>query len=86
MDERDDVVERHAAAVHRHDAAQIFRFVIVAALVAAIVIVGMDNRDDVRIGYAFGDASAPVWIVLVLAAITGIFIGWLLRHRAHHSD
>ena len=86
MDDRNDVVERHAAAVHRHDAAQIFRFVIVAALVAAIVIVAMDNRDDVRIGYAFGDASAPVWIVLVAAAVAGLFIGWLLRHRAHHSD
>jgi len=78
-------VERHAAAVHRRDAARLFRFVIVAVLIAALVIVGMDNRSDVRVGYAFGDASAPIWVVLVLAAIAGLFIGWLLRHRPHHE-
>lgn len=85
MAERDDV-ERNTGAVHRRDAARIVRFVIVAALVAALVVVALDNRDDVRIGYAFGDASAPIWIVLVAAAIGGIVIGWLLRRRPHHSD
>ncbi|HEY4331831.1 MAG TPA: LapA family protein [Ilumatobacteraceae bacterium] len=62
----------------------IFRFVIIAVVVAALVIVAMDNRRDVRIGYAFGDANAPVWIVLVAAALGGIVIGWLVRHRPHH--
>ena len=59
------------------------RLVVAAALVAAIVVVAFDNRDDVRLGYVFGDAEAPVWIVLVAAGIAGVMIGWLVKHRAH---
>ena len=82
----DDDVERQTAAVHRRDVGKMIRYALVAAVVAAIVIVGMDNQDDVRVGYAVGDANAPIWVVLVIAAIAGIVIGWLLRHRPHHSD
>jgi uncharacterized integral membrane protein len=80
MNERDEV-DQHSGAVHRRDAMQIARFVIVAAIVAALIVVAMDNRDDVRIGYAVGDANAPIWIVLVAAAIAGVFVGWLMRRR-----
>ena len=76
----DDVVE-HAGAVHRHDAAMIIRWLFIAAIVVALVLVGMDNRDDVRVGYAVGDASAPIWTVIVIAAVAGMVIGWLIRHR-----
>src|SRR5215213_3081577 len=80
MDDRDDI-DRHAGAVHRRDATQIARLILVVAIVVVLVVVAMDNRDDVRIGYAVGETQAPVWIVLVAAAICGVFIGWLLRHR-----
>ena len=80
MDDRDDI-DRHAAAVHRRDAAQIFRLVLVLLIVAVLVAFAVDNREDVRIGYVVGDTEAPVWIVLVAAAICGVIIGWLLRHR-----
>ncbi len=80
----DDVVE-HAGAVHRHDAALIIRWIFIAAIVVAIVLVGMDNRDDVRVGYAIGDASAPIWTVIVIAAVAGMAIGWLIRHRPRRS-
>lgn len=76
----DDVVE-HAGAVHRRDAALIIRWVLIAAIVAALVLVAMDNRDDVRVGYAVGDASAPIWTVIVIAAVAGMIVGWLIRHR-----
>ncbi len=76
----DDVVE-HAGAVHRRDAAMIIRWVLIAAIVAALVLVAMDNRDDVRVGYAVGDASAPIWTVIVIAAVAGMIVGWLIRHR-----
>ena len=76
----DDVGE-HTGAVHRRDAALLIRWIIIAAIVAAIVVVAMDNRRDVRVGYAVGDAEAPIWIVLVAAAVAGIVIGWLVRHR-----
>ena len=76
----DDVVE-HAGAVHRRDAAMIIRWVFIAAIVVALLLVAMDNRDDVRVGYAVGDASAPIWTVIVISAVAGLIIGWLIRHR-----
>jgi uncharacterized integral membrane protein len=79
----DDVVE-HSGAVHRHDAMQLIRWVVIAAIVVGIVLVAMDNRDDVRVGYAVGDAEAPIWIVIIIAAVAGVFIGWLVRHRPRH--
>jgi uncharacterized integral membrane protein len=79
----DDVVE-HAGAVHRRDASLIIRWLLIAAIVVAIVLVAMDNRDDVRVGYAIGDTQAPIWIVIIAAAVAGVFVGWLIRHRPRH--
>ncbi len=83
MDERDEV-DRHAAAVHRRDIGRVIRLLIIAAIVAALVAVAMDNRDDVRIGYVVGDAEAPIWIVVVVATAAGVLIGSLLTHRPRH--
>lgn len=82
MNDRNEEIHEHAGAVHRRDMAAVIRFLVAAIVVAALVIVGLDNRDDVRIGYVFGDANAPVWTVLVASAIAGIVIGWLIKHRA----
>ena len=76
----DDIAE-HAGAVHRHDFAQLLRWLFIAAIVVALVLVAMDNREDVRVGYAVGEANAPVWIAMIAAAAAGIVIGWLVRHR-----
>jgi uncharacterized integral membrane protein len=76
----DDVGE-HAGAVHRRDLAQMLRWLFIAAIVAALLLVGLDNRDDVRVGYAVGDTTAPIWIVIIAAAVGGMIIGWLIRHR-----
>ncbi|HEY7627706.1 MAG TPA: lipopolysaccharide assembly protein LapA domain-containing protein [Ilumatobacteraceae bacterium] len=62
----------------------LLRWLFIAAAIAAIVIVAMDNREDVRLGYAFGDAQAPTWIVIVVAAVVGAIIGWLVRLGARH--
>ena len=69
------------AAVHRRDAARLIRVGFIALLIAAVVAVALDNRDDARLGYVVGDASFPTWIVIVAAAIVGAIIGWLVRHR-----
>ncbi len=82
MNQHSDVDERSRTDQAR-DVGRGLRLFIVAALVAAIVVVALDNRDDVRLGYVFGDAKAPVWIALVAAGIVGVMIGWLLKHRSH---
>jgi len=72
--------------VRPRDVGHTFRLIIIAALIAALVVVALDNREDVRIGYAVGDVMAPVWTVLVAAAICGIVIGWMFRHRSRRRD
>jgi len=64
---------------------EIFRAIVVVALLVGLVLVALDNRDEVRVGYVFGDASAPIWIVLVASAIAGVVIGWLIRHRPRRN-
>ncbi len=81
MNDRNERIEENAGAVHRRDLAAVIRFLLAAIVVAALVIIGLDNRKNVRIGYVFGDANAPVWIVLVASALAGIVIGWLIKHR-----
>ena len=74
-------VEQHAGAVHRRDAGNLARLVFAAAILAALVIVGMDNRVHVRVGYVVGHATAPIWVVIVAAGVAGVMLGWLMRHR-----
>jgi uncharacterized integral membrane protein len=65
------------------DLGRVVRLALVAAIVAVLVLVAVDNREDVRVGYVVGDTEAPLWIVLVLAAVAGVLIGWLIKHRPH---
>jgi uncharacterized integral membrane protein len=76
-----DDVREHAGAVHRRDAATLLRWLFIAAIVVTIVVVASDNRAEVRVGYAFGDAQAPLWFVILVATLAGMVIGWLVRHR-----
>ena len=75
----DDIGE-HAGAVHRRDAAQMFRWLFIAGIIAAVVVVAMDNRKDARVGYVFDEALAPTWTVIVASVVVGVVIGWLVRH------
>lgn len=77
-----DSPDRHQKA---HDTGVILRFILTAVIVVAILIVALDNRDDVRVGYAVGETQAPIWVVLVIAALAGVVIGWLIRHRPHRN-
>ena len=80
MNDRDEV-DRNTAAVHRRDVGRIIRMIVVVALVAVLVVVALDNRNKARVGYAIGDADIPVWFLIVAAAVGGMIIGWLVRHR-----
>ena len=82
MNQHADATE-HSAGQRARDVGRGLRLVVAAALVAAIVVVAFDNREDVRLGYVFGDTEAPVWIVLVAAGIVGVMVGWLVKHRPH---
>lgn len=55
-------------------------------LLIAVVALAVDNRDDVRVGWVIGDGTAPLAAVLLLAALAGAIIGWLLVHRPHRHS
>lgn len=86
-DEQDQKADRveYVERKERRSVGSMLRLLVVIALLVGIVVVALDNRDQVRVGYAFGDANAPIWIVLVAAAAAGIVIGWLVRHRPHRN-
>ncbi len=78
--DRNDVHPMKAA----RSAGHVIRIVIIVALLAALVALVLDNTEDVPIGYVFGDTTAPVWIVLLIAAAAGVVIGWLFKHRSRN--
>ena len=79
MAERRDSAERRSPA-------QIARIAVGVVLLAVGIAVIVDNRRDTRIGYVFGDVEAPLIVVLLLTAVVGALIGWLLLHRPRHRD
>lgn len=51
-----------AGAVHRHDIAQLLRLALAIVVVIALILIGLDNRSDVRIGYVIrGAGTVPEW-------------------------
>jgi uncharacterized integral membrane protein len=77
----DNAVADHAGAVHRRDAARLIRFALALAVVIALVLIGFDNREKVRVGYVFGHAQVPVWAVVLGSALAGIVVAALARSR-----
>jgi uncharacterized integral membrane protein len=75
----------HPHRTTAHDAAVVLRTIVIVAIVVALVLVGLDNTEHVRIGYVVGEQQAPVWIVLIAAALAGALIGWLASHRSRRS-
>lgn len=74
-------------ALHEHRASGTWaRLALGVLLLAMIVAFAVDNRDNVRIGWVVGDGSAPLVLVLLLTAVVGALIGWLLLHPPHHHD
>jgi uncharacterized integral membrane protein len=66
-----------------HDVAVVLRFLVIAAIVVILVIVAVDNREDVRVGYAIGHKQGPIWVVILCSALAGAVIGSLIKHRPH---
>ncbi|MEO6123241.1 MAG: LapA family protein [Ilumatobacteraceae bacterium] len=85
MNDRND--DQHVSTVDTaRGVGHIIRIVVIIAVIAALVAVVLDNTTDVPVGYVFGDASAPIWIVIVASAVGGIIIGWLFTHRPRRND
>jgi uncharacterized integral membrane protein len=66
---------------HEHSIRGRVRLVLAVVLIVAFIAVVVDNRDETRIGYVFGEARAPLVVVLLIAGVVGAAIGWLVLHR-----
>jgi uncharacterized integral membrane protein len=71
---RDDAAQDQSSPITPHRVAVVVLIVIVVAFV-------LDNTDDVRIGYVFGEADIPLIIVLLAVFVAGIAVGWLSGRR-----
>lgn len=56
---------------------QTVRLVMIGILVIVAAALALDNLRDVTIGWVIGDADAPLVIVLAVAFLLGLAIGWL---------
>ena len=60
---------------------------VVGAAVVAIALIAfiVQNTDEVRMQWLFVDRTAPLWVVIVIAAVAGALLsevlGWLMRRR-----
>ena len=58
-----------------------FRVIAGVVLLIALMLFALDNRDDTRVGWVFGDGTAPLAAVLAVTALAGALLGWLVLHR-----
>jgi uncharacterized integral membrane protein len=80
--------DSNLAAVHSdgRGAGHTARLILAGALLVILIALIADNTDDTRVGYVFGHATAPLFVVLLIAAVLGALIGWLLLHRRHRHE
>lgn len=57
------------------------RRVAVVVLVVVVVAFVLDNRDEVDVGYVFGERATPLIVVLVAVFLAGLAVGWLSGRR-----
>jgi uncharacterized integral membrane protein len=55
-------------------------------VVVAVLAIVVANRQSTRVSYVFGDARAPLVVVMLVSAVAGSLIGWLLLHRPRHRE
>ncbi len=61
------------------------RIVVAVVLVVVVAAIAIDNRQEAKVGFLFGDVRAPLIVVVIGATLVGIAIGWLLSHRSRRG-
>jgi len=84
--EMDDSSGTSTVEQHPQRSRHVARIVGVVVLLAILVAVTLDNRHDVRVGWVIGNGHTPLALVVVLAALGGAAIGWLVLHWPRRSS
>lgn len=73
------ITERRPVEHHRaNELGQLLRGMAAGVILAALVALGIDNRQEIAVGYVFGDGNAHLWVLLAVAAVGGMLFGWLV--------
>jgi uncharacterized integral membrane protein len=59
------------------------RHIVVGICVLLLVIFALVNLDDVSVDFAADTVEAPLVLVIVVCALLGFVIGWLVGRRRH---
>jgi uncharacterized integral membrane protein len=68
------------------DTRRTVRTVLGVVLLVVVVALVVDNRNDVRVGYVFGDLRMPIALVIVLSLLVGAAVGWLFGRRGRREE
>jgi hypothetical protein len=76
---------RPASRDRAHDLGQLLRGMLAGVILAALVALGIDNRQQIAVGYVFDDGTVRLWVLLAIAAGAGMVFGWLVAFRSHRT-
>ena len=61
------------------------RLIAAVIFAAALVVFVVQNTGDTEVTWLFFDSTAPLWLVIVIAAVAGALLsevaGWIVRRR-----
>jgi uncharacterized integral membrane protein len=57
------------------------RYIIVGICVVVLAVFAILNVDDVRVDFVADTVAAPLVLVIVVCALLGFLIGWVVGHR-----
>ncbi len=67
----------------RKDRPLLGRIIVVGAVTVALALFVVQNTADTGLSWLFFDATGPLWIVIVVAAVAGAvlseMLGWMVR-------
>lgn len=77
--------DRPLAEESSRDLGALIRLILAGFLGLLLLAFAIDNRRTVRVGWVVGDGRAPMIVVLLIAALVGAMIGWLVLYRARRA-
>lgn len=78
MSDKDDQLAKEEAKIRRR---QTVRVAVIAVLAAVFLAIGLDNTQDVEIGWVVDEVEVPLLFALLVAFAFGAAIGWLSQRR-----
>jgi uncharacterized integral membrane protein len=57
------------------------RYVVVGVCVVVLVVFALVNTNDVGVDFVGDTVNAPLVLVIVVSALLGFLIGWVVGHR-----